>query len=540
MASVFLSHTSADKPFVRKLATDLVLHGIRVWLDEAELLVGDSLLDRISTAITEMDYLAVVLTRKSVASNWVRRELEIAMSGYLESNQVKVLPIRADDCTVPAFLSGIFYIEMATAAQYLPGLRQLIRRLLPDTDFSPLERISTPQDERFAWVRNDDRRAALQSNKAPVRIAAIRNLPVTSSLGIPIALELLADRSNRVVEAAFAKLEEFRDQCESDYFENDQRLFGKNAFELQGKTLVYVGHYNLLQFLDMYFQENTLPRQTLQALVMCTNAINRMIRATALFCLGRTHASLAISQVVSCAMQDEDDLVREIAVWGVAEFSKIMPNQPRLQSALLISATDPVGDIRRQAIEGLRFHSGQSVIKCLAHLSHETTHDVRKRAMEILVEREEEDAYVALCDFFLGDAMVPVSESEELIRVFTLDDISHHSGKRNYEPMLIELLGQNRYAKAFERPNYPAKQVAASAISVLKTHGTHRCVPTIRQFENVKDVIKTHTDFASGAFWTFNIAEDVKEILTRLKGGLGGEHSDDEMMPNKAIDGDEE
>ena len=37
--SVFLSHTAADKPFVRTLAGDLDNHGVRYWLDEAEIKV---------------------------------------------------------------------------------------------------------------------------------------------------------------------------------------------------------------------------------------------------------------------------------------------------------------------------------------------------------------------------------------------------------------------------------------------------------------------------------------------------------------------
>ncbi|WHW57110.1 toll/interleukin-1 receptor domain-containing protein [Salmonella enterica] len=40
--SVFLSHNHNDKPFVRKLARDLENHGVRYWLDETEMKIGDS------------------------------------------------------------------------------------------------------------------------------------------------------------------------------------------------------------------------------------------------------------------------------------------------------------------------------------------------------------------------------------------------------------------------------------------------------------------------------------------------------------------
>ena len=37
---VFISHSSSDKPFVRKLKNDLNLNGIDTWYDEDELLPG--------------------------------------------------------------------------------------------------------------------------------------------------------------------------------------------------------------------------------------------------------------------------------------------------------------------------------------------------------------------------------------------------------------------------------------------------------------------------------------------------------------------
>lgn len=43
MSSIFLSHNHNDKPFVRRLAHDLQAVGVRVWLDESEIMVGDYL-----------------------------------------------------------------------------------------------------------------------------------------------------------------------------------------------------------------------------------------------------------------------------------------------------------------------------------------------------------------------------------------------------------------------------------------------------------------------------------------------------------------
>lgn len=41
MASIFLSHSSKDNHFARKLAHDLTTYGVTVWLDKARMKVGD-------------------------------------------------------------------------------------------------------------------------------------------------------------------------------------------------------------------------------------------------------------------------------------------------------------------------------------------------------------------------------------------------------------------------------------------------------------------------------------------------------------------
>ena len=57
MSSIFLSHSHADKDFARRLAMDLKRAGVRIWLDEAELKIGDSLIEKIREGIDQMEYL---------------------------------------------------------------------------------------------------------------------------------------------------------------------------------------------------------------------------------------------------------------------------------------------------------------------------------------------------------------------------------------------------------------------------------------------------------------------------------------------------
>jgi len=129
IVSAFIAYSSKDKKFARSLAKDLEDDNVRVWIDEAELLVGDSLIEKISTAIYEMDYLVVILSPNSVSSNWVQKELSMAMSHQIEIGRVKVLPIIADECSIPLFLKDTLYLKMHTDADYSDNYPKLMKRL---------------------------------------------------------------------------------------------------------------------------------------------------------------------------------------------------------------------------------------------------------------------------------------------------------------------------------------------------------------------------------------------------------------------------
>lgn len=132
--SIFLSHTHTDKPFVRRLAADLEEAGARVWVDEAEILVGDSLIEKIEPAIGEMDYFAVVLTPRSVGSEWVRTELEIAVKEQMRRRGVTVLPLLLETCEIPETIKGTAEADFRGEASYDASLAEILRRLdlVPD------------------------------------------------------------------------------------------------------------------------------------------------------------------------------------------------------------------------------------------------------------------------------------------------------------------------------------------------------------------------------------------------------------------------
>ncbi|MHB8988634.1 MAG: toll/interleukin-1 receptor domain-containing protein [Desulfobulbia bacterium] len=127
---LFLSHTSEDKPFVRTLRQDLIAHGVGdVWLDEAELLVGDSLTKKISEALSKTKYVGVVLSPRSIKSSWVEKELEAAMTKEISTGEVVVLPMLYENCELPTFLMGKLYADFTSQEKYQESLEKILRRL---------------------------------------------------------------------------------------------------------------------------------------------------------------------------------------------------------------------------------------------------------------------------------------------------------------------------------------------------------------------------------------------------------------------------
>jgi hypothetical protein len=135
MKSLFLSHCHADKKFVRKLAKDLHDRNVYIWIDEAEIKLGDSLLQKISDGINRVDYVGVVLSQASVRSKWVQKEVEIAMNQEIEGRRLKVLPILIEDCEMPPFIAGKLYADFRKG--YSRGLATVLTRLDTREFFGP-------------------------------------------------------------------------------------------------------------------------------------------------------------------------------------------------------------------------------------------------------------------------------------------------------------------------------------------------------------------------------------------------------------------
>lgn len=89
----FISHASEDKQeFVRPLAEKLTELGLKIWYDEFELKVGDSLRGSIDRGLVNSRYGIVVLSKDFFSKNWPQYELDGLTAREIDGRKV-VLPI---------------------------------------------------------------------------------------------------------------------------------------------------------------------------------------------------------------------------------------------------------------------------------------------------------------------------------------------------------------------------------------------------------------------------------------------------------------
>jgi len=194
--SLFLSHAHEDKAFVHHLARDLTSAGVKVWVDEAEMDVGDSLLDKITFAISDMDYLGVVISAYSADSEWVTREVEVAMREEIAGKHVKVVPLLLRGGVLPPMLTGKLFADFTSEPLYPSSLQRLLSRLgiektPPSIAADRLSELTSSSGLLKAALAELHGASSLQRllsrlgiEKTPPSIAADRLSELTSSSGL--------------------------------------------------------------------------------------------------------------------------------------------------------------------------------------------------------------------------------------------------------------------------------------------------------------------------------------------------------------------
>jgi hypothetical protein len=118
--NVFLCHEHTDKDVVEPIGSWLSKHGLNVWIDSWRMTPGDSLVEKIGEGIEASDRLIAFLSKASVESQWVKKE--IATGLVMELAEEKglgekfVIPVLLESCKIPILLRDKLYANFTNKA----------------------------------------------------------------------------------------------------------------------------------------------------------------------------------------------------------------------------------------------------------------------------------------------------------------------------------------------------------------------------------------------------------------------------------------
>ena len=127
MSNVFISHRRADAAQAEKLAIDIKNRGHKVWLDDWEINIGDSIVGRMQEGLEVASYLVLCYSEKGVTAPWISREWMSALARQMQGAKVKILPVLLTGGNPPAILSDIQYADLV--ADWHTGVEQLLRAI---------------------------------------------------------------------------------------------------------------------------------------------------------------------------------------------------------------------------------------------------------------------------------------------------------------------------------------------------------------------------------------------------------------------------
>lgn len=118
---VFISHSSSDAWIARQMAKEIAAVNIATWLDEKDLAGGDVLAESILNGIRACQETIVLVTPKSIESQWVIYEI-----GATQALGKRVTPIL--HYVAPAVLKVAAEVKMLELNQFEQFLLQLKQR----------------------------------------------------------------------------------------------------------------------------------------------------------------------------------------------------------------------------------------------------------------------------------------------------------------------------------------------------------------------------------------------------------------------------
>jgi uncharacterized C2H2 Zn-finger protein len=123
---VFLAHAHEDAELAHRLAGDLEVHGLQVWITPESIKPGEKWVEAISRGLDESGIFVLLLTKMALKSRWVRSETNAAIDSE-HKGEVEFIPLQVEPTDVPPLWGNYQYISFQGG--YEAGLGALLAQL---------------------------------------------------------------------------------------------------------------------------------------------------------------------------------------------------------------------------------------------------------------------------------------------------------------------------------------------------------------------------------------------------------------------------
>lgn len=158
---VFVSHIASDGPVARLLAQGLSAKGLKVWLAEDQIAPGDSVIERISSAMKDSRMSALIVSSEADASKpSISREWAAAQECAWSRKDFLVVSVVLDGAELPVFLHGWPHLALDRQDPDIGAAVESITRILegnaPSGVSSPenADKYRTAAVERFSQIKH--------------------------------------------------------------------------------------------------------------------------------------------------------------------------------------------------------------------------------------------------------------------------------------------------------------------------------------------------------------------------------------------------
>lgn len=113
MPKIFISHNYNDKQIVEPIAIKLatIFGRDNVFYDSWSIQPGDGIIDKMNHGLLKCDFFFFFVSKNSLQSEMVKLEWQNALLKATR-NKVKLIPVKLDDCLMPAILLQNLYIDI--------------------------------------------------------------------------------------------------------------------------------------------------------------------------------------------------------------------------------------------------------------------------------------------------------------------------------------------------------------------------------------------------------------------------------------------